>query len=73
MNMTRTQRYDCGGQAHHRCRGHVADLRPSMTFRPWPGAGRYERVPCRGCGYGSAPPLASDGASCAARSCREGN
>ena len=23
---------------------------PRMTLKPWPGTGRYESLPCRGCG-----------------------
>ena len=67
--MTRTQRYEQAVKRITDAGGTWPTKTAKMTR--WPGAGRYERVPCRGCGR-RVPPLA-DGARTAARSCREGS
>ena len=47
--MTRTQQYDTAVKRITDAGGTWPPPVAKMTPR-WPGAGRYERVPCRGCG-----------------------
>ena len=51
--MTRTQQYDAAVKRITDAGGTWPTKTAKMTR--WPGAGRYERVPCRGCGAACAP------------------
>ena len=56
MNMTRTQQYDSAVKRITDAGGTWPPSRTMAKMAPrWPGAGRYERVPCRGCGAACAP------------------